>query len=92
MTDVFVFVRAALPWLAIGFWVAYAFAASKDEKNGKKMSWGSYAPSVAMVFVALMELYDRDFSSGATWLILAAAFLAFNVRQINKKKSEELEN
>ena len=86
MKDVLVFLTAALPYVAIGFWVAFAITKSRAKEAGQemKMKWGNYFPSAAMLFVAVLEFADRDTANATTWLILAVVFLGFNLQQDKK--------
>ena len=81
MREVFDFLVAALPYIAIGFWVAFTIVQknAKDAGQEMKMQWGNYFPSAAMVFVSVLEFADGDTSNGITWLILATVFLALNL-------------
>ena len=81
MGEVFDFLVAALPYIAIGFWVAFTIVQknAKDAGQEMKMQWGNYFPSAAMVFVSVLEFADGDTSNGTTWLVLAIAFLALNL-------------
>ena len=81
MGEVFDFLVAALPYIAIGFWVAFTIVRKNAGDAGQemKMQWSNYFPSAAMVFVSVLEFADGDTSNGITWLILATVFLALNL-------------
>ena len=87
MTKVLDFIVAALPYIAIGFWVAFTLAKKNAEETGRevKMKWGNYFPSAAMIVVSILEFADKDTSSGTTWLVLAIVFFALSVIQGKKK-------
>lgn len=88
MKEVFDFLTAALPYIAIGFWVAFAIVKKNAEEKGQemKMQWGNYFPSAAMAFVSILEFADGDSSNGTTWLVLAIVFLALNFAQSRKEQ------
>lgn len=87
MTKVLVFIVAALPYIAIGFWIAFTLAKKNAEETGRemKMKWGNYFPPAAMIVVSILEFADKDTSSGTTWLVLAIVFFALSVIQGKKK-------
>ena len=88
MKEILDFLTAALPYIAIGFWVAYTITKSKAKESGQemKMKWGNFFPPAAMLFVSIMEFVDGDSSNGTTWLILAVVFFGFNMMQDKKEE------
>ena len=80
------FLTAALPYIAIGFWVAFTITKSRAMESGQKMGmkWGNFFPPAAMLFVSILEFADGDRSNGITWLTLAAVFFVFNLMQDKK--------
>ena len=88
MNEVKDFLLAALPYIAIGFWVAFTVVKknAKDSGQEMKMKWGNYFPSATMLFVSVMEFADRDTANGSTWLVLAIVFLALNLGQSKKEE------
>lgn len=73
-TAIFDFLICALPWIAIGLFVACSCVIVKTKKDGKEISsffqgifW---TPAACFLFVAIMEMLDGNKSSGTTWLVL----------------------
>lgn len=74
MNEIFEFIKSALPWIAIGLFVACSCVTVKAKADGKEpgrffkgMCW---SPAACFLFVAIMEFFDGNKSSGTTWLIL----------------------
>lgn len=78
MTAVIDFIRAALPWIAIGFFLAVMASEHNMKKEGRSASTafkvGKMFPSLAFLVVATMEWADGDGSSAGTYCILALTF------------------
>lgn len=76
MKEMIEFLRNALPWIAIGLFVACSSVAIKAKKDGEEVSGFfkglSWSPAFCFLFVAIMELYSGNPSSGTTWLVLGA--------------------
>ena len=74
MTDIIDFGRNALPWIAIGLFVACSCVAVKAKKEVEETSRFfkglSWSPAFCFFFVAMMEMYSGNRSSGTTWLVL----------------------
>lgn len=76
MKTILDFMMNALPWIAIGLFVAYSCVMIKAKKEGnevgnifKVISW---SPAACFLFVAIMEMYSGHTSSATTWLVLGA--------------------
>lgn len=74
MTAFFDFLMSALPWIAIGLLASTSCVMVKAKSEGKEvgrffkgMCW---SPAGCFLFVAIMELYSGNKSSGTTWLVL----------------------
>lgn len=87
MNDVFDFLKSAMPWIAIGLFVACSCVSVKAKAEGREtgsffqaLSW---SPSMCFFFVALMEMYSGNQSNGTTWLILGAANAVINFANIH---------
>lgn len=91
MTKVLDFITAALPYVAIGFWVAFTLVKKNAEEAGQemKMKWGNYFPPAAMIVVSILEFADKDISNGTTWLILAIVCFALSMIQGNKNSDSD---
>ena len=91
METILIFIRAALPWVAIGLFVGVTLSAKNVEKKGEKpsglMVLLSWTPLFCFLLVALLELLDGDLSDAAVWLVLGIANAFLNTR----KKSGEQE-
>lgn len=74
MKEIFDFFMSALPWLAIGLLVACSCVTVKAKADGKALGRFfkviCWSPVVCFLFVAIMELYSGNKSSGTTWLVL----------------------
>ena len=88
MKAIFDFLISALPWIAIGLFVACSCVTVKAKTNGKEMSrffkGMCWSPAVCFLFVAIMEMLDGNRSGGTTWLVLGC----FNV-MINYANSQK---
>ena len=74
MNGVYDFLVNALPWIAIGLFVACSCVMVQVKKEGKEMSrlfkGMSWSPAACFFFVAIMEMLSGNQSSGTTWLVL----------------------
>ena len=74
MTKIYEFVISALPWIAIGLFVACSFVTAKAKEERKEVSEVlkclSWSPAVCFLFLAILEMRSGNRSSGTTWLIL----------------------
>ena len=74
MKEIYDFMINALPWIEIGLFVACSCVTVRAKKEGKEMSrlfkGMSWSPALCFFFVALMEMYSGNKSSGTTWLVL----------------------
>lgn len=74
MTELIDFMRNALPWIAIGLFVACSCVTVKAKKEGEEKSKFfkglCWSPAFCFLFVAIMEMYSGNPSSGTTWLVL----------------------
>ncbi len=69
MNNFFEFMRAALPWIALGLLLAVLFARSANRKNDreKKENYGSEGMALGMCFgVAMASALQIDVSLGLT--------------------------
>lgn len=76
------FMMNALPWIAIGLFVASSCVMIKAKKEGtevgkifKAFSW---SPAACFLFVAIMEMFSGNTSSATTWLVLAVFTAVIN--------------
>lgn len=88
MRDIFDFLISALPWIAIGVFVACSLVIVKTNKDGKEISrffqvlfW---SPAVCFLFAAIMEMLDGNKASGTTWLVLGVFNAITNFSNIQK--------
>lgn len=88
MTNIIDFARNALPWIAIGLFVACSCVTVKAKKDGEELSGFvkglSWSPAFCFFFVAIMEMYSGNRSSGTTWLVLAAFNTVVNFANTQK--------
>lgn len=82
MEEMIDFLRNALPWIAIGLFVACSCVTVKAKKDGDKMSRFfkglSWSPAFCFLFVAIMEMYSGNSSRGTTWLVLGVCNAVVN--------------
>lgn len=90
MTAIFVFIMNALPWVAIGLFVATSIVTVRAKSEGKELSRFfkaiSWSPVCCFLFVAIMEMYSGDKSSGTTWLVLGVFNAVINFANIQKEE------
>ena len=88
MTELIDFLRNALPWIAIGLFVACSCVAVKAKKDGEEMGKFfrslSWTPAFCFFFIAMMEMYSGNRSSGTTWLVLGAFNAMVNFANMKK--------
>lgn len=74
MSNVIDFVTNALPWIAIGLFVAVSSVRAHLKAEGKELSGLlkalTWSPFICFVFVAILEFSAGKKSSAITWLIL----------------------
>ena len=74
MIEIIDFLKNALPWVAIGLFMACSCVTIKAKKDGEEISRFfkslSWSPAFCFLFVAMMEMYSGNPSSGTTWLVL----------------------
>ena len=101
MNKILDFFISALPWIAIGMFVACSIVATKAQKDGKEMGKFfkgiCWSPAVCFLFVAIMEMYSGKISSGTTWLILGVVNTVINFvntqdKSENGKTGDFIEN
>lgn len=89
MAEVLDFLTNALPWIAIGLFVACSCVMVKTKTEGKEVSrffkGMSWSPAVCFLFVAIMEMYSGNKSSGTTWLVLGVANAVVNFAKAEKQ-------
>lgn len=88
MKEIFDFLISALPWIAIGLFVACSCVSEQAKKNGKEMSRFfrglSWSPAICFLFVAIMEYYSGNTSGGTTWLVLGVFNAVINFANTQK--------
>ena len=88
MKEMIDFLRNALPWIAIGLFVACSCAMVKAKKDGEEMSKFfkglSWSPAFCFLFVAIMEMYSGNPSNGTTWLVLGVFNAVVNFANMKK--------
>lgn len=86
------FFTSALPWIAIGLFVACSCVTVKAKKEGKEITRFlqgiSWSPAVCFLFVAIMEMMDGNRSSGTTWLVLGVFNAVNNFANIQNKENK----
>lgn len=74
MKEMIEFFMSALPWIAIGLFVACSCVTVTAKKEGKEMNRFfkgiSWSPAFCFLFIAIMEMYSGNPSGGITWLVL----------------------
>ena len=83
------FVRAALPWIAIGLFAAVNALLIGDKNRRKKMvgklSKLNIVTLVCFIFVAVMEFIDGNMNSGVTFLIIGVVSFVVSILNIRSK-------
>ncbi|MDO4651051.1 MAG: hypothetical protein Q4B26_20630 [Eubacteriales bacterium] len=83
------FLTSALPWIAIGLFVACSCVTVKAKKDGRETSRFfqgiSWSPAICFLFVAIMEMLDGNKSSGTTWLVLGVFNAVLNFANTQKE-------
>lgn len=89
MTAIIDFVRAALPWVAIGFFLAAMASEYNMKKEGRSAGMafkiGKMFPALAFLVVAAMEWADGDGNSASTYCILALVFALLSYKKTPKE-------
>lgn len=89
MNEIFDFMKSALPWIAIGLFIACSCASAHAEKGGNKLTGFfkgmCWSPAVCFLFVAIMEFLDGNKSSGTTWLVLSVFNTVLNFANTQKE-------
>lgn len=89
MTDFLDFLISALPWIAIGLFVACSCVSAQAKKTRNEMSrlfkGMCWSPAVCFLFVAIMEFYRGNKSSGTTWLVLGVFNAVINFANTQKE-------
>lgn len=92
MREIIDFLINALPWIAIGLFVAcscvQAKAKSQKQEVGRFFTGLSWFPAVCFLFVAVMEMLDGNTSSGTTWLVLGVFNMIVNYANSENEKNE----
>ena len=92
--NVMLFIKAALPWIAIGLFLAVSVTASQKNKDGsdteaaKTLNKIQWVPAVAFLFVAALEFSDGDTNRATTSLVLAIVMSAMAFANYRKAKEE----
>ena len=93
MKAIFDFLISALPWIAIGLFVACSCVTVKAKRDGKEISRFfegiSWAPAACFLFVAILEMLDGNRSSGTTWLVLGAFNAVINFSNMQKEDATD---
>lgn len=93
MTEVLDFMRNALPWIAIGLFVAVSCVKMKAKKDGKesgKMLNGvSWFPALIFLYLAIADMLSGNKSSGTTWLVLSVFNAVVNFSNIQNNENME---
>ena len=89
MREVFDFMISALPWSAIGLFVACSCVTVNAKKTGNEMSkllkGICWSPTLCFLLVAIMEMLDGNKSSGTTWLVLGVFNAVLNFANTQKE-------
>lgn len=79
----------ALPWIAMGLFVACSCVMMKAKKVGKQMSKlfvaMTWLPAVCFLILAILEMYSGSQSRGTTWLVLGVANAVINFANTQKE-------
>lgn len=74
MKEVCDFIVAALPWVAIGLFLAFTCEMTHAKYEGRTVSKCfrllSWCPVVCFFVIAVINMYNGSKSSGTTWLVL----------------------
>lgn len=93
MKEVLMFLESALPWIAIGLFLACSFVTVNAKKTGSETGRFFRAfcwiPAACFLFVAIMELLDGNTSSGTTWLVLGVFNAMVNYANTQNKENKD---
>ena len=85
------FLRAALPWIAIGLFVAFSIGREEFRKKGavpgKLFSAMCWSPIFCFLLVAILEFSSGNKGSATTWLVLGIVNAGMNFA--NRRKAEK---
>ena len=91
MREVFDFMISALPWIAIGLFVACSCVTVRTKKTGNEMSRFfkgiCWSPALCFLFVAIMEMCSGNKSIGTTWLVLGVFNAVTNFASTQKEEN-----
>lgn len=91
MREVFDFMISALPWIAIGLFVACSCVTVRAKKTGNEMSRFfkgiCWSPALCFLFVAIMEMCSGNKSIGTTWLVLGVFNAVTNFASTQKEEN-----
>ena len=89
MREVFDFLISALPWIAIGMFVACSCVTVQAKKTGNEMSKFfkgiCWSPALCFLLVAIMEMHSGNKSSETTWLVLGVFNAVINFANTQKE-------
>ncbi len=92
MKALYDFLASALPWVAIGLFVASSTVMVQAKKEGRELSrlfkGLSWCPMACFLFVAIMEYADGKASSATTWLVLGICNLMLHFMSTQKEDKE----
>lgn len=90
MKEIFDFFMSALPWLAIGLFVACSCVTVKAKADGKELGRFfkviCWFPVGCFLFIDIMEFYSGSKCSGTTWLVLGVANAALHFATTKKEE------
>lgn len=89
MTAFIDFLMSALPWIAIGLFVACSCVTVKAKAEGKELGRFfqviCWSPAVCFLLLAITEMYSGNTSSGTTWLVLGVFNAVINFANTQKE-------
>lgn len=82
MREIVDFIISALPWIAIGLFVAVSCVMFKAKSEGKEVSRFfkemCWFPAGCFLFLAIIEMSNGNRSGGTTWLVLGVLSAVIN--------------